>query len=113
MLEKATLEEITKLRLAPGEEVSVLPIVTVQRGTVMRVTTASGNHYLFEVTDPAAHRTHVVRCDARGHASAGYQGEKVISSLLRVGDQITLLGGAGISYTSAVAGITVLPREVL
>ena len=105
MLEKATLEEITKLRLAPGEEVSVLPIVTVQRGTVMRVTTASGNHYLFEVTDPAAHRTHVVRCDARGPASSGDRGERLVSPLFRI--------GAGISYTSAVAGITVLPREVL
>ena len=118
MLEKATWEEITLLRLAPGEEVTVLAVRDLALGTLVRVTTAfpgeqSGNCYLFEITDPKTYRAHVVRCDPRGPNSAGYRGEKVISSLLRIGDQVLLGGKKGVAYTSAVAGITILEKEVL
>lgn len=113
MLEKASLEEIVKLRLMPGKEVAVFVVKTVAMGTVVRVTTASGNHYLFEIADPAVHRAHVVRCDSRGPDSSGYRGERVVSAVFRIGDKILHGGAKEISYTSAVAGITILPKEVL
>lgn len=110
MLEKASLEEIAKLRHMPGKEVDILDVRTVELGTMVRVKTASWNHYLFEVTDPAAHRAHVVRCEERKYASTtGYRGERLISPIFRIGDQITHGG----SITSAVDGITILPKEVL
>lgn len=119
MLEKASAEEIAQLRLMPGKEVAVFAIETAEVGTVVRVTTTSpgeksGNHYLFEVTKPAAHRAHMVRCDPRGLVSAGYLGERVISlPIFRIGDQI--FHGAKrnrLANTSAVAGITILQKEV-
>ncbi|MEK7480525.1 MAG: hypothetical protein AAB604_00285 [Patescibacteria group bacterium] len=118
MLEKATLEEITKLRLAPGEEVTVLAVRHLAPGMVVRVTTKSpgkefGNCYLFEITDPKTYRAHVVRCDPRGPDSLGYRGEKVVSIFFRIGGQILLGGADGVSFTSAVVDITILPKEVL
>lgn len=116
MLEKVSLEKIERLRLMPGKEVSVLAVRTVEPGTVVRVTTASGNCYLFEITDPVAHRAHVVRCDVRfgDPSSAGYRGERFVSRVFRIGEQI--FHGATTTHhklanTSAVAGITVLPKE--
>jgi hypothetical protein len=113
MLQKSSWEEITKLRLAPGKEVSVLAIVDLAPGTVIRVSTASGDCYFFEITDPQKYRAHMVRCDSRGGAdSAGYRGELVVSALFRIGDPILHGGKSGVGYTSAVAGITILEKEV-
>ena len=80
MLEKATLEEITKLRLASGEEVSILAVQGLAPGTIVRVHTSSrrvpsGIHYLFEMVDPKKYRAHVARYDSRGPDSVGYRGE--------------------------------------
>lgn len=90
MLEKASLEKIEQLRLMPGKEVVVLALATCEVGALIRVQTASDNTYLFEVTDPAAHRAHVVRCDARfgDPSSAGYRGERFVSPVFRIGEQI-------------------------
>lgn len=112
MLEKATNEDIAKLRLVPGEEVVVLKVDTLAVGVIVRARTASGNDYLLEIVDPKKYRARVVRCDARGPDSAGYRGEKVISSLLRIGDKILFGGADGVSYTRVVANITILPKEV-
>lgn len=116
MLEKASLEEIAKLRIMPGKEVAVLAIATCELGTLIRVQTFSGNHYLFEVTDPVAHRAHMVRCDSsRGHENFGYRGERIVSRVFRIGDQIFHWTGAikdNLGNTSAVAGITILSKEV-
>lgn len=108
MLEKISREDITKLRLMPGKEVAVLAFLDLEVGAIVRVTTASGNHYLYEVTNLAGHRAHVVRCDSRGPASSGYLGELcIVSPIFRTGDRVLF----GRLNTSAVAGITILPKK--
>lgn len=108
MLEKASAEKIAKLRRMPGKEVTAVAIATIESGIVIRVTTVSGNQYLFEVTDPAAHRAYVVRYDSSGIGTFGYLGQQIISPVFHVKRKIV----HGLACTLAVAGITILQKEV-
>ncbi len=110
MLKTATQELIDVLVQKGGMEVDAVLISSLQKGTILIITTESGNKYLFEIEDAEHCLAHIVRYKCFLASHMGYRGLRQVSSEFSIGSQIVHIdvGRDRYARTSPVTKIVIL-----
>ena len=88
-----------ELARAEGRHVNVVDLRTLSPGSVIKITTASGNIYLIEVVESEHPTAHLTRFSANKAAKIdGYLGIQEISPLVETGKVLEHKNGDGKTY---------------
>lgn len=84
----ASEQQIQDLTRAVGRSLKSIDISRLREGTILRLTTISGNHYFLQIIDPANCTVHLYRKERRGPAPDGYRGIRRMPTTLEIGKHL-------------------------